>query len=134
MSITWSENLEYKFLIIGGCLTCCLLVLSTDTLYKQFGPRSGPIFFGGLLWIQTVLKHSDGTPEKNSRVLILKKSADKRNHEKFPSIQRGLIICILETPKRVHMQTVYTQMKCSISSGSALFAKIKTTFTDRNTS
>ena len=32
---------------------------------------------------------------------------------------------ILETPKRVLWQTVKTKMKCSISSGSTLFAMIK---------
>ena len=34
-------------------------------------------------------------------------------------------LCILETSEQVLCQTVKTQMKCSISSGSALFAKIK---------
>ena len=38
---------------------------------------------------------------------------------------------ILETPKCALGQTVETQMKCSISSGSPLFARIKTTFRDK---
>ena len=35
-----------------------------------------------------------------------------------------ITLFIQETPKRVLWQTVKTQMKCGISSGSALFAKI----------
>ena len=48
-----------------------------------------------------------------------------------------VILCILETPERVLMQTVKTRMKCNImlhSSGSTPFAKIKTIFIDRNNS
>ena len=39
-------------------------------------------------------------------------------------------LCILKTPKRVLWQTVKTQMKCGISSESALFAMIKMIFRD----
>ena len=36
-----------------------------------------------------------------------------------------LTLCIPETPKQVLLQTVKTQMKCSISSGSTLIVKVK---------
>ena len=40
-----------------------------------------------------------------------------------------------ETPKRIHFQTVKTQMKCGISSGSrsALFAQTELIFRETNT-
>ena len=50
------------------------------------------------------------------------------NHqlEDFISKIQHLTLCILETHKQVLWQTVKTKMKCGIiSSGSALFAKIK---------
>ena len=38
-----------------------------------------------------------------------------------------------ETPKGILSQTVKTQMKCCISSGSALFVKVKKIFRQKNT-
>ena len=46
-------------------------------------------------------------------------------HTALP-VGKALSLCKLKTPKPVLWQTVKTQMKC-ILSGSALFAKIKTT-------
>ena len=43
-----------------------------------------------------------------------------------------LNLSILDTGKRVLWQALETHMKYCISSGSALFAKIKTIFRDRN--
>ena len=40
--------------------------------------------------------------------------------------------CVHETPKQVLLQTVKTQLKCSISSGPTLFVKVKKTFRQKN--
>ena len=44
-----------------------------------------------------------------------------------------LTLCILETPEQVFGKQCRPRWKCCISSGSALLAKIKTAFVDRNT-
>ena len=43
------------------------------------------------------------------------------------------IPCVSETPKQVLLQTVKTQMKCSIISGSSLLVKVKKIFRQKNT-
>ena len=48
-------------------------------------------------------------------------------------MRQKVTLCGLETDKRVFLQTVKTQMKCRISSESALFVKTKSIVVNRNT-